>query len=48
MFQLYPTHNVTDQFRELARELESRLNTLEGTSIETPVEPHREEEVING
>ena len=48
MFQLYPTHKVTEQFRELARELETRLNTLEGVPIDMPVESRREGEVING
>ena len=49
MFQLYPTHKVTDQFRELAHELEARLNALEGIGDLAPVESHVNiEEVING
>ncbi len=48
MFQLYPTHKVTDQFRELARELESRLNALEGVEVNIPAEPQSEGEVVNG
>jgi chromosome partitioning protein len=48
MFQLYPTHKVTDQFRELSRELESRLNALEGVDMQLPAEPQREGDVVNG
>jgi len=49
MFQLYPAHKVTDQFRELANELEARLNALEGIGDLAPVESHVNiEEVING
>jgi hypothetical protein len=29
MFQVYPTHKVTEQYRELAREFEARLDALE-------------------
>jgi cellulose biosynthesis protein BcsQ len=49
MFQLYPTHKVTDQFRELAREIEARLNALEGIETLMPTEPQANvEEVVNG
>ena len=49
MFQLYPTHKVTDQFRELAREIDNRLNALEGIEPILPVQTLvRTEEVING
>jgi len=48
MFQLYPTHKVTDQFRQLAREVESRLDILEGITVQLVEEPQREEEVANG
>src|SRR2546425_12981642 len=48
MFQLYPTHKVTDQYRELARELEDRLNTLEGIESEAPTQSQIGEEIING
>ena len=49
MFQVYPTHKVTDQFRELAREMEARLNALEGIETPAPAEPQiNVEEVVNG
>jgi chromosome partitioning protein len=49
MFQVYPTHKVTDQFRELARELEARLNALEGIETLASAEPQiNVEEVVNG
>jgi len=48
MFQLYPTHKVTDQYRELAHELETRLNALEGVEANEPAEPQVGEEVANG
>ncbi|MEW6296879.1 MAG: AAA family ATPase [Thermodesulfobacteriota bacterium] len=49
MFQLYPTHKVTDQFRELAREIEARLNALEGIETLVPTDPQANvEEVVNG
>jgi chromosome partitioning protein len=51
MFQLYPTHKVTEQFRELALEIEARLNGLEGIATEavvTAIEPHTAEAIING
>jgi chromosome partitioning protein len=35
MFQVYPTHKVTEQYRELAREFEARLDALEqGKSLD--------------
>lgn len=51
MFQLYPTHKVTEQFRELGREIEARLNGLEGITTDalvTAIEPHTAEVLING
>src|SRR5215813_7940511 len=49
MFQVYPTHKVTDQFRELAQELEARLNALEGIEVLKPAEPQVNiEEAVNG
>jgi chromosome partitioning protein len=50
MFELYPTHKVTEQFRDLARELKTRLNALEGIEVEVPAVPAelRPEEVVNG
>lgn len=49
MFQLYPAHKVTDQFRELAREMETRLNALEGIETLPSTEPQISvEEVVNG
>src|SRR5215475_10933805 len=49
MFQLYPTHKVTDQFRELAREMEARLNALEGVETLSLAEPQiNVEEVVHG
>lgn len=49
MFQLYPAHKVTDQFRELAREMETRLNALEGIETLPATEPQISvEEVVNG
>jgi chromosome partitioning protein len=48
MFQVYPTHKVTEQYRELAREFEARLDALEkGQPIEdAPAEAGKE--VMNG
>lgn len=51
MFQVYPTHKVTEQFRELGREIEARLNGLEGITTEalvTAIEPQTAEAIING
>ena len=51
MFQLYPTHKVTEQFRELGREIEARLNGVEGIATEatvTAIEPHTAEAIANG
>src|SRR5215510_11706400 len=50
MFQLYPTHKVTEQFRELAREIEARLNALEGISTDAPavMETQVTEAIANG
>jgi chromosome partitioning protein len=51
MFQLYPTHKVTEQFRELGREIEARLNGVEGIATEalvTTIEPHSSEVIANG
>lgn len=49
MFQMYPAHKVTDQFRELAREMETRLNALEGIKTLPATEPQISvEEVVNG
>jgi len=48
MFQVYPTHKVTDQYRELAREFEARLNALEGIESNEPTESQVGEEVANG
>ena len=38
MFQTYPTHRVTDQYRALAREVEDRLEAIER---EKPAQPGR-------
>ena len=48
MFQVYPTHKVTEQYRELAREFEARLDALEkGQPVENaPAEAGKE--VMNG
>jgi chromosome partitioning protein len=48
MFQVYPTHKVTDQYRELARELEGRLDALEGIDSREPPSGKTREEVANG
>jgi len=48
ILQLYPTHKVADQFRELARELEARLNALEGVAPQVSTESQIGEDVVNG
>lgn len=48
MFQLYPEHKVTQQYRELAQELEDRLDAMEGIKQEQSAELKVKEEVVNG
>lgn len=48
MFQLYPEHKVTYQYRELAQELEDRLNSMERTKEENPFEIQKKKEMVNG
>jgi hypothetical protein len=53
MFQVYPTHKVTEQYRELAREFEARLDALEqgkpldDTHVDKP-QTDGAKEVMNG
>lgn len=49
LFQTHASHKVTDQYRQLAREIETRIRRLEG--LDQPVEPVAEPvaaEVANG
>ncbi len=48
MFQVYPDHKVTEQYRELVRELEARLDAIEGFEREQPIAPHTQGEVVHG
>jgi hypothetical protein len=48
MFQMYPTHRVTDQYRALAREVEDRLNAVEREKPAQPVRAARVKGVANG
>ena len=48
MFQVYPDHKVTEQYRELVRELEARLDAIEGFEREQPIAPHIQGEVVHG
>jgi len=48
MFQTYPTHKVTDQYRALAREVEQRLNAIEQRQPDQPGRLARLKEVANG
>ena len=41
-------NQVADQFRELARELEARLNALEGVAPQVSTESQIGEDVVNG
>ncbi len=48
MFQLFPDHKVTDEYRQLVLELEARLDTTEGVEREGPVRLQAQGEVVNG
>ena len=48
MFQVYPDHKVTEQYRELVRELEARLDAIEGFEREQPIAPRIQGEVVHG
>ena len=48
MFQTYPTHKVTDQYRALAREVEQRLNAIEQRQPDQPGRLARLKEAANG
>ena len=48
MFQTYPTHRVTDQYRALAREVEDRLDAIEREKPAQPVRAARVKGVANG
>jgi len=48
MFQTYPTHKVTDQYRALAREVEGRLDAIEQGTPWQPVQSAVLKEAANG
>ena len=48
MFQLYPEHKVTNQYRELALEFEERLGSIEGMKKESKAKFQKEKEMVNG
>jgi hypothetical protein len=48
MFQLYPDHKVTEEYRQLVRELDLRLDAIEGVEREESEHLHTQGEVING
>jgi len=48
MFQLFSDHKVTEEYRQLVRELEARLDALEGVEREAPVHVHAVGDGING
>ena len=48
MFQLFPDHKVTDEYRQLVRELEARLDATEGVEREVPVGLQAQGEVVHG
>ena len=48
MFQVYPTHKVTEQYRELAREFEARLGALEQGKPLDDTHADRAKEVMHG
>ena len=48
MFQTYPTHRVTDQYRALAREVEQRLDSIEQKNEKQPTQTEVLKEVANG
>jgi nitrogenase subunit NifH len=48
MFQTYPTHKVTDQYRALAREVEGRLDAIEKGMPWQPVQSAVLKEATNG
>ena len=48
MFQLFPVHKVTDQYREVARELEMRINAIEAGETTFHWEAEMNEGVVNG
>jgi nitrogenase subunit NifH len=48
MFQTYPTHRVTDQYRALAHEVEDRVNAIEREQSPQPVRTARVKGVAHG
>jgi cellulose biosynthesis protein BcsQ len=48
MFQLYPDHKVTQQYRDLAQELEERIDSIEAERQPSSVKAYDEKEVVNG
>jgi chromosome partitioning protein len=48
MFQTYPTHRVTEQYRALAREVEERLDTIARDKPSPPARSGCVKEVANG
>src|SRR5215831_19052813 len=48
MFQLFPDHKVTDEYRQLVRELEARLDATEGMEREVPAHLQAQGEAVNG
>jgi chromosome partitioning protein len=48
MFQLFSDHKVTEEYRQLVRELEARLDALEGVERGAPVHLHAAGDVSNG
>ena len=48
MFQLFPEHKVADEYRQLVRELEVRLDATEGVEREAPVRLQAQGEVVHG
>ena len=48
MFQLYPDHKVTQQYRDLAHELEERIDSIESERYPGSVNIYTEKGVVNG
>jgi chromosome partitioning protein len=48
MFQVYPAHKVTEQYRELAREFEARLDALKQGKPPDDTHVDGAKEVMNG
>jgi chromosome partitioning protein len=48
MLQLYPEHKVTQQYRELAREIVDRLEAIKGAESVSLAAPERKAEVVHG